>query len=123
MMLWCINHGHSPSETCMPMAFMFLAGVVMARSGGWSELGAPSCCCRNGGWCMHDEAATHYLDMIDQTTLGHRFLASEFGIAPKVTWQIDPFGHSAVQGYLLGAEVSPCYYSRFQSRTETLHQL
>lgn len=54
---------------------------------------------------MHDEAATHYIDMIDQTTLGHRFLASEFGITPRIAWQIDPFGHSAVQGYLLGAEV------------------
>ncbi|KAH0969602.1 hypothetical protein GBA52_028528 [Prunus armeniaca] len=24
------------------------------------------------GMCMHDEAATHYIDIIDQTTLGHR---------------------------------------------------
>lgn len=24
----------------------------------------------NGGWCMHDEAAAHYADMIDQTALG-----------------------------------------------------
>ncbi|MCI19775.1 lysosomal alpha-mannosidase-like, partial [Trifolium medium] len=58
----------------------------------------------NGGMCMHDEAATHYIDMIDQTTLGHRFIKDEFGITPRIGWQIDPFGHSAVQAYLLGAE-------------------
>ena len=38
--------------------------------------------------CRHDEAAAHYVDMIDQTTLGHRFLMSEFGAVPKVGWQI-----------------------------------
>ncbi|KAK9090007.1 hypothetical protein Sjap_023184 [Stephania japonica] len=43
--------------------------------------------------------------MIDQTTLGHLFLKQEFDQAPRVGWQIDPFGHSAVQAYLLGAEV------------------
>lgn len=55
---------------------------------------------------MHDEAATHYIDMIDQTTLGHRFIKKEFDMTPRIGWQIDPFGHSAVQAYLLGAEVS-----------------
>lgn len=59
----------------------------------------------NGGWCMHDEAATHYIDMIDQTTLGHRAIKSQFNKTPRAGWQIDPFGHSAVQAYLLGAEV------------------
>ncbi|CAL0331922.1 unnamed protein product [Lupinus luteus] len=59
----------------------------------------------NGGWCMHDEATTHYIDMIDQTTLGHRFIKKEFDTAPRAGWQIDPFGHSAVQAYLLGAEL------------------
>ncbi|XP_019420876.1 PREDICTED: alpha-mannosidase-like [Lupinus angustifolius] len=59
----------------------------------------------NGGWCMHDEATTHYIDMIDQTTLGHRFIKKEFDKAPRAGWQIDPFGHSAVQAYLLGAEL------------------
>ena len=33
----------------------------------------------NGGWCMHDEATTHYIDMIDQTTIGHQFILKEFG--------------------------------------------
>ncbi|XVE67611.1 hypothetical protein DITRI_Ditri09bG0001700 [Diplodiscus trichospermus] len=59
----------------------------------------------NGGMCMHDEAVPHYIDMIDQTTLGHRFIKEEFGVTPRIGWQIDPFGHSAVQAYLLGAEV------------------
>ncbi|CAB4275520.1 unnamed protein product [Prunus armeniaca] len=59
----------------------------------------------NGGMCMHDEAATHYIDIIDQTTLGHRFIKKEFDVTPRIGWQIDPFGHSAVQAYLLGAEV------------------
>lgn len=26
----------------------------------------------NGGWCMNDEAATHYQSIIDQLTIGHR---------------------------------------------------
>lgn len=59
----------------------------------------------NGGWCMHDEAATHYIDMIDQTTLGHRMIKKQFNKTPRAGWQIDPFGHSAVQAYLLGAEL------------------
>ncbi|KAI3502829.1 hypothetical protein L1887_31172 [Cichorium endivia] len=59
----------------------------------------------NGGWCMHDEAATHYIDMIDQTTLGHALIKSNFNVTPRAGWQIDPFGHSAVQAYLLGAEL------------------
>ncbi|CAK9166160.1 unnamed protein product [Ilex paraguariensis] len=59
----------------------------------------------NGGMCMHDEATPHYIDMIDQTTLGHQFIKEESGLTPRIGWQIDPFGHSAVQASLLGAEV------------------
>ncbi|GLJ25232.1 hypothetical protein SUGI_0482830 [Cryptomeria japonica] len=59
----------------------------------------------NGGWCMHDEATVHYIDMIDQTTLGHRFIKQQFNITPRIGWQIDTFGHSAVQAYLLTAEI------------------
>ncbi|CAO2829686.1 unnamed protein product [Amaranthus hypochondriacus] len=68
----------------------------------------------NGGMCMHDEATTHYIDLIDQTTLGHQFIKNEFDQTPRVGWQIDPFGHSAVQAYLLGAEVGfdSLYFAR-----------
>ncbi|KAM5546803.1 alpha-mannosidase [Rosa sericea] len=59
----------------------------------------------NGGWCMHDEATCHYIDMIDQTTLGHHAIKEQFNKAPRAGWQIDTFGHSAVQAYLLGAEL------------------
>ncbi|XP_058092937.1 alpha-mannosidase At3g26720-like [Magnolia sinica] len=76
----------------------------------------------NGGMCMHDEAAPHYIDMIDQTTLGHRFIKQEFGKTPRIGWQIDPFGHSAAQAYLLGAEVGfdSLYFGRidYQDRVK-----
>nr|CAD1820430.1 unnamed protein product [Ananas comosus var. bracteatus] len=76
----------------------------------------------NGGMCMHDEAAVHYIDMIDQTTLGHQFIKQEFNQTPRIGWQIDPFGHSAVQAYLLGAEVGfdALYFSRidYQDRAK-----
>lgn len=62
---------------------------------------------------MHDEAAPHYIDMIDQTTLGHRFIIREFNVTPRIGWQIDPFGHSAVQAYLLGAEVRSSFGPSF----------
>uniref|UniRef100_A0A6M2F2G9 Alpha-mannosidase n=1 Tax=Populus davidiana TaxID=266767 RepID=A0A6M2F2G9_9ROSI len=76
----------------------------------------------NGGMCMHDEAAPHYIDMIDQTTLGHQFIKEEFNVTPRIGWQIDPFGHSAVQAYLLGAEVGfdSFFFGRidYQDRTK-----
>ncbi|GKV26020.1 hypothetical protein SLEP1_g35382 [Rubroshorea leprosula] len=78
----------------------------------------------NGGMCMHDEATPHYIDMIDQTTLGHRFIKDEFGQIPRVGWQIDPFGHSAVQAYLLGAELGfdSLFFARidYQDRAKRL---
>jgi lysosomal alpha-mannosidase len=50
----------------------------------------------SGGWCMHDEATTHYNSMIDQHSFGAEFLLKEFGecARTKIGWQIDPFGHS-----------------------------
>jgi alpha-mannosidase len=57
-------------------------------------------CFVNGGYVQHDEATSTYQAMIDQTTLGHRFLVDTFGIVPKIGWQIDPFGHSSTQAGL-----------------------
>ncbi len=54
----------------------------------------------NGGWVMHDEAGSHYMSMIDQTTLGHQFLLKELDYRPRVGWQIDPFGPANTHAWL-----------------------
>lgn len=57
----------------------------------------------NAGWCMNDEASTHYNAIIDQMTLGLRFVEENFGedARPRVAWHIDPFGHSSGMASLL----------------------
>jgi len=51
---------------------------------------------------MNDEAATHYNAIIDQHTIGVKWLKENFGECgrPLVAWQIDPFGHSKEQASL-----------------------
>lgn len=51
---------------------------------------------------MNDEATTYYTDIIDQQTIGLKFIEKEFGecARPRVAWQIDPFGHSREQASL-----------------------
>ena len=48
---------------------------------------------------MNDEASTHYNAIIDQMSIGLRFVEQNFG-AEAIGWHVDPFGHSAVQASL-----------------------
>ncbi|XP_022230104.2 lysosomal alpha-mannosidase-like [Drosophila obscura] len=52
-----------------------------------------------GAWSMNDEAAVNYQSVIDQFTLGLKWLDETFGACarPRIGWQIDAFGHSREQ--------------------------
>jgi len=73
----------------------------------------------NGGLVMHDEACPTFVDMIDQTAAGHRWIAETFGAAalPRVTSQLDPFGHSAFQASVL-ASPSAGFIAQFHARMD-----
>lgn len=49
-----------------------------------------------GGWAQNDEAASDTMLVINQVTAGHQYLLENFGIQPRIGWQIDPFGHSSI---------------------------
>jgi alpha-mannosidase len=78
------------------------------------------CCCY-----IVDEAATHYMGMIDQTTLGHSFLKRELGVVPTIGWQLDPFGHSATQASLMTSKMGfdALYFGRMDYQDLALRQL
>ena len=78
----------------------------------------------NGGWCMHDEASAHYVAMVDQTSLGHRFLREYLGFTPRVGWQLDPFGHSSTQASLLswGAGFDALFFGRIDYQDRAIRQ-
>lgn len=69
-----------------------------------------------GGWVSHDEATTHYLEILDQVSLGHAFIVKEFGAdaLPRVQWQVDPFGHTSGQVMLFSQDsgVDGLFFSR-----------
>jgi alpha-mannosidase len=70
---------------------------------------------------MKDDA---HMGMIDQTTLGHRFLLNELGVVPTVGWQLDPFGHSATQASLLTSRAGfdALYFGRIDYQDLALRQ-
>lgn len=43
---------------------------------------------------MHDEAAPHYEDMINNMMKGQQWLNETLGYVPRIGWHVDPFGHS-----------------------------
>ena len=55
----------------------------------------------HGGLVSTDEACPNYTDILRNFEEGHAFLKEEFGIKPKIAWQLDPFGHSAANAELL----------------------
>ena len=57
----------------------------------------------NAGWCMSDEATSHFADQVDQMTIGHLWIQAQFGrdvAKPTVGWHIDPFGHTTGTAFL-----------------------
>ena len=48
-----------------------------------------------GGWSANDEACPSYEDMLSNYQIGHKFVLDNFGVKPRVGWQIDTFGHSS----------------------------
>jgi alpha-mannosidase len=53
-----------------------------------------------GGWSSHDEACPTYEEFIANMMAGHQFILKEFGVTPRVGWQLDPFGHSSTNARL-----------------------
>ena len=48
----------------------------------------------NGGWSANDEAAPDFDDILNNMMIGHEFIQKEFGVTPKIGWDLDTFGHS-----------------------------
>lgn len=48
----------------------------------------------SGGWVSPDETCTNYEDLINNYVIGNHWLKKEFGYIPRISWQLDNFGHS-----------------------------
>lgn len=66
-----------------------------------------------GGWVGTDENDAYYEDVIQNFYKGHKWISEEFGISPRVGWNIDAFGHTEANAAIfhdLGFEA--CFYAR-----------
>ena len=48
-----------------------------------------------------DEACPTFEDMLVNLEKGHKFIQDQFGILPRIGWQLDQFGHSSTNVRLL----------------------
>jgi hypothetical protein len=74
-----------------------------------------------GGWVQNDEANPTMESVVNQVTTGHEFLLKTFGVRPKIGWQIDPFGHSAMTPALfanLGYDATVINRIHFQQKSK-----
>ncbi|CAI2374653.1 unnamed protein product [Moneuplotes crassus] len=65
----------------------------LVKQGKWQFMGS--------GWVMSDESLTVYKNVMLQLQTGIKFVEETFGVRPKIGYQIDPFGNSAVTPSIL----------------------
>lgn len=53
-----------------------------------------------GGWVHTDECNANFEDIIENFVKGHQWLIKEFGITPRIGWNIDAFGHTQANAAL-----------------------
>ncbi|CAI2371631.1 unnamed protein product [Moneuplotes crassus] len=80
-------------ETAKPEERQKLHDIV--NDGRWQFMG--------GGWVMNDESLTVYKNAMLQIETGIKFLEETFNVRPRIGYQIDPFGNSAVTPSILSA--------------------
>ena len=53
-----------------------------------------------GGWVHTDECDANYEDIVNNMVEGHQWLSKEFGVSPRIGWNIDAFGHTQTNAAL-----------------------